>query len=289
MYEELFTQIKKEPDTRVTIDLSNLELANPAALLDKIMNLDSLSDNELFDIIKNYYNIILDDIFKNKTAALVDLFLNPRFIQVSTQAFYSVQLTDTQKCRVNKMVYDYLVLNREKDSYIQTLLMSLSKTINRDKIPLLCAKKIPEDLASLLALSRYSSEKDTINVKRLNRIIMMQSQDLMTEQMVIDIYLTLFDHVTPLFEGIMLDVISPYGMTPAQSEIYATITLAMFDIIHELPSADLYQLFKSFATDKQLLYPDNSVRVNLESCSVNDYPKIIRVIDILKQEGIYLY
>ena len=287
MYEQLYGQIKKSKDEQITIDLSSLTYANPDTLAAKLINIDTISDKELFDIIHDYYGIILDDIFENKTATLVDLFLNPRFIITSTQVFYTVTLSDKQKCRVNKMVYDYLVLNKEKDEYIQNLLMGLSKTVNRDKIPMLCAKKLPENLASLLALARYSSEKETVNVKRLNKILMMQSPDYMTVQIVVDIYLILFDHVTPLFEGIMLDVISPATMSPAQAEIYSMITLAMFEIIHELPSADLYQLFTYFIKNKQLLYPDNSLRVNLESCSPEDYPKIIGVIDRLKAEGKY--
>lgn len=287
MYEQLYEQIKREHNEQINIDLSSLAYANPDMLMKKLLDINSITDKELFDIIHDYYDIILDDIFDNKTAALVDLFLNPRFITISTQVFYSVTLTDKQKCRLNKMVYDYFILNKEKDEYIKNLLMGLSKTVNRDKIPLLCAKKIPENLASLLALARYSSEKEVVNVKRLNKVIMIQNPETMTEQAIVDIYLTLFSHVTPLFEGIMLDVRSPYDMTQPQAEIYGTITLAMFDIIHELPSSDLYLLFTSFTETKQILYPDNSLRVNLESCSPVDYPKIIGVIDRMKAEGIY--
>ena len=127
---------------------------------------------------------------------------------------YTITPDHVSRRRLNKMCYDYLVLDKNniKDEYVSGLLMTLSKTVNRDKIPTLCAIPLPEDIASLFALSRYSSEKEIINVRRLNKALMKQSVSVITEQRIIDIYLALFDHVLPLFTGVMLDVISPQSL-----------------------------------------------------------------------------
>ena len=171
----------------------------------------------------------------------IEIFTVPKFIISITQAMYSITPSHVTRRRLNKMCYDYLVLEGEhhKDGYVSGLLMTLSKTVNRDRIPVLCTIPLSEDLASMLSLARYSSEKDVTNVKRLNRVLMVQPLNTITEQKIIDIYLALFDHVLPLFTGVMLDVVSPQTLNEDDAEIYGLITLAILDIMEELPLADI--------------------------------------------------
>lgn len=286
-YEKLDTQGR--PNSDASLNLASNVALNPELLGQKLAAIDTMSDKELYELVQRYYSLIFDKIFSGKDEEFIKLFTNTRFITAATQAFYQIELSYTYRIKANKMVYDYLKLpEKKRDSYTQSLLIGLSKTINRDKIPLLCGLKIPEDVASLLALARYSSDKETLNVRRLNWIMIHQPAALLTEQMVVDIYLTLFDHITPLFEGIMLDVIPGNELNENAAEVYGTITLAMFDIINELPSGDIEILLDTFATDKQMMYADNSVRVNLESCSPDDYPRLLWVIDKMKRENTYM-
>lgn len=288
MFEQFIEQQKSTPQHQpVELDLSKNMVLNPQLLWDKLSDLSSIDDKELFELLKAYYGRILEEIFNKKDPKFIGLFQDTKFIAAFTQVMYNIQLTDSQRRQVNKLAYDYLILPDTTDEYTKSLLIALAKTVNRNVIPRLCAM-MPETLASLLAMARYSSEKEVTNVKRVNRILMKQPSTMMNEQLLVDIYLALFDHILPLFEGIMLDVIAPQTMSPDQSEIYGLITLAALDIMNELPIEDIKLGLTRFADDKRILYSTNSLRINLESCSPEDYPRLLTAIDMLKSEGWYL-
>lgn len=265
----------------------------PDSLQAKFSLIDTMSDREIYELVKEYYETILTTIFESNDKLIrrsfIDLFTNAKFILALTQAMYTVTPNDITKKRLNKMCYDYLVISEhDSNDYIGGLLMSLAKTINRDKIPLLCAIPLPEDLSSMIALSRYSSEKEVVNVKRLNRILMNQPVDSISEQQIVNIYLTLFDHVLPLFTGIMLDVESPSNMNQNAMEVYGVITLSILDIMNELPTADIKKGLTLFDEDRRIQYSDKPIRINLESITESDYPRILTAIDQLKSEGIII-
>ena len=289
--------IKPAEDTgSVTIDFSANVLLTNDMLADKIKSLDNLSDQDIYILVRDYYDTILTDIFEskdnNKKSDFIDLFMQPKFIIALTQVMYNIppeNITSQTKRRLNKMSFDYLMIDEnDRDKYISGLLMALSKTVNRDKIPRLCTIPLPEDMASLLALARYSSEKEVLNVKRLNKVLMSQPLTSLSEQKIVDIYLALFEHVLPLFTGVLLDVVSPQNMNSNSSEINGLITLAMLDIMNELPIADIKTGLVRFEETRQIWYPDSPLRLNLESCSEEDYPRVLCAIDQLKTEGVYI-
>lgn len=279
----------------VTLDFSSNVTMSDEKLIDVLSNIDNMSDREAYKIVSEYYDTILTIIFDNMyntnsdlRKKAIEIFTVPKFIISITQAMYSITPSHVTRRRLNKMCYDYLVLEGEhhKDGYVSGLLMTLSKTVNRDRIPVLCTIPLSEDLASMLSLARYSSEKDVTNVKRLNRVLMVQPLNTITEQKIIDIYLALFDHVLPLFTGVMLDVVSPQTLNEDDAEIYGLITLAILDIMEELPLADIKKGLILFDQDRKIQYPDSPLRINLESCSEADYPRLLTAIDSLKREGI---
>ena len=289
--------IKPAEDTgSVTIDFSANVLLTNDMLAEKIKSLDNLSDQDIYILVRDYYDTILTDIFEskdnNKKSDFIDLFMQPKFIIALTQVMYNIppeNITSQTKRRLNKMSFDYLMIDEnDRDKYISGLLMALSKTVNRDKIPRLCTIPLPEDMASLLALARYSSEKEVLNVKRLNKVLMSQPLTSLSEQKIVDIYLALFEHVLPLFTGVLLDVVSPQNMNSNSSEIYGLITLAMLDIMNELPIADIKTGLVRFEETRHIWYPDSPLRLNLESCSEEDYPRVLCAIDQLKTEGVYI-
>lgn len=280
----------------IGLDYSKMVKLTPETLYKKMeSSFETMDEREAYTLIKDNYRMILSDIFNKKdrreVSGFIKYFTNSKFITSMSQVMYSETIDDTSKRRINKMCFDYIVLDsKDKDEYIHSLLMGLSKTVNRDVIPRLCADTgLSENFATTLAMSRYSSEKEITNVKRLNRAILRIPLSKVSEQIIVDIYLSLFDHILPLFTGVMLDVWSPQNLnTEEMEEVYGLITLAILDIMNELPIADIKRGLKLFDEDRKMLYPDSTLRMNLTSCSEVDFPRFIRALDELEAEGIYI-
>lgn len=278
----------------VGFDYTSMLKMTPERLADKMESeFETMEYKDAYILVRDNYSLIISDIFEKKerkeVSKFIKYFTNSVFITCLTQTMYSETPDKRTKMRLNKMCYDYLMLKSDKDEYIVTLLKALSKTVNRDIIPRLCADiRLSEDHAAFVAMSRYSSENENTNIKRLNRTIMQMKLADITEQKIVDIYLLLFDRVLPLFTGVMLDVYSPQNLSGEAEEIYGLITLAILDIMNELPIADIKRGLILFDEDRKMLYPDSSLRMNFKSCSEEDYPRFIRALDELELEGTHI-
>lgn len=278
----------------IGLDYSSMIQMTPETLYTSMQNTFKLmNDKDAFNLVKNNYKIILSDIFDKKerkeTSNFIKYFTDSRFLSIMTQVMYTETPDEKSKRRLNKMCFDYIVLqSKNKDQYIVDLISALSRTINRDIIPVLCTIPLSESMAATIALSRYSSEKENINIKRLNKVLMNQPLETLNEEKIVNIYLKLFDHVLPLFTGVMLDVQSPQNMSSDAEEIYGMITLAMLDIMNELPIGDIKKGLNLFNEDRKILYPDSPLRMNLKCCSETDFPRFVRALDELELEGIII-
>lgn len=278
----------------IGLDYSSMIQMTPETLYTSMQNTFKLmNDKDAFNLVKNNYKIMLSDIFDKKerkeTSNFIKYFTDSKFLSIMTQVMYTETPDEKSKRRLNKMCFDYIVLqSKNKDQYIVDLISALSRTINRDIIPILCTIPLSESMAATIALSRYSSEKENINIKRLNKVLMNQPLGTLDEEKIVNIYLKLFDHVLPLFTGVMLDVQSPQNMSSDAEEIYGMITLAMLDIMNELPIGDIKKGLKLFNEDRKILYPDSPLRMNLKCCSETDFPRFVRALDELELEGIII-
>lgn len=291
MFDEFYNSVKqKKPTTKVTLDLSQDMLFNPSLFKDKLKNIDSLSDRELFDLIKDSYKSLLSDLFFGNNSYL-ELFTNSKFLIAFTQVISNVKdLSYDNKIHCNKLAYDYFT-SHNPDPYIKQLLYSLSKVINRMEIPALLGLGIPEDLASYMALSRFSSQKDKVNVKRLNLIIINSDPKLMTEQTIVYIYEKLFDRFTPLFESTMFDVYTlEDNFSESMQNIYSIISLSILDILNGLPSETIRRVLISYEGDYKAFHAHlnrKTIRFSMQ-CLSPDYSRINQVVEALKAEDIFV-
>lgn len=262
----------------VTIDLGKVK-----HILNNIQDIDQ---KEIYDILGRDYNLLLEAIFLENNQDVLDLFNEPKFLIPATHVFNTLQLTHEQKVYCNRLAYDYLTFNGEKDEYVKSLLINLSKVVNKAIIPNLCTLNLSEDIAILMAMARYSSLKEIINVKRLNVVIMNQPPELMTEQMIVNIYATLFDRALYLFEGIMFDYWESDDIEDIpKDEIYATINLAILDIIECLPPKDLRLLLLTYAQDHTIgFFSGENIRFNITAIAEQDYPRVYNMINYLEKE-----
>lgn len=290
MFEEIVKHLPLEVNPK-NIYLS-MDDTNINAITNKLFKLDDLDDESLYNLICKTYPYILDEMFISKNIELIKfLYTNPRFIMTFTNVLSrpNIKLTYLQMIYCNKLAYDYFTARGDKDDYIKALLVNLVKTVNRSITPGLIGLGLNEELVSYLTNARLSSLKEPIQVKRLNLIIMNQSTDIMTVQMIIDIYGKLFDRITPLFEGIMYDYWSLEQFTGKEMEdVYATINIAILEIVNNLPEDIMYHLLRNFYESHQLINLNKRVRFNIYSFCQDDYPRLYYTLELLKQEGIIL-
>ena len=290
MFEEVVKQLPLEVNPK-TLYLS-MEDTNIDYMKKRLFQLDKLSDEEAYHLICKTYPYILDEMFIDKNMDLIAfLYTNPRFIMNLGNVLSrpDTKLSYLQVIYCNKLAYDYFTARGPKDDYIKALLLNLAKTVNRAITPSLIGLGLNEELASYLANARYSSLKENIQVQRLNLEIMKRSTDIMTVQMVVDIYGKLFDRITPLFNGIMYDYWPNEQFFSQESEdIYATINIAILEIINNLPQDIMYHLLKNFYDTHQMINLDKKVRFNIYSFCQEDYPRLYYTLELLKQEGVIL-
>ena len=176
MFEEFYEKVsKKEPKKMVTLEFTGL---SASSLKDKLANIDNIPEAELYDLIKDNYKVIFDQLFVNKDASFLDIITNNKFLSILIQVMNNVQIGYEEKIYCNNIVYDYFMIQREDNEdikYKKQLMLSLSKTVNKDVIPSLLGCGIPEELSVQLALARFSTRKENIAIKRVNFIIISSS------------------------------------------------------------------------------------------------------------------
>lgn len=290
MFEDYIKQLNEIQDTPTEyVNLSiGSSVLTPYVLEDKLSNISVLSDRQLYELLAIAYSTILNKTFIDKNKMIIkNLFENERFVMVFSQVLMNVTIPfDTeQKTNCNRLIYDYIMF-KNKDQHILKLLYNLARTINRDTIPQVCALGLEEPLAVDLVISRYSTTNESLGMKRVNVVITTQSSiEVMTEQMIVWIYEKLFDHLTPMFEGIMFDSWKEEDLIDEEKEeIYGTINLAILDILQDAPLDSIVSVLSSFAQDKYFIHSDDPVRFNIKSISVSDYGRIIQAIDIVEKE-----
>jgi hypothetical protein len=290
---EVFEQIKGKPvqqPKEVHIDLSNSFTINIESFLKKFKELDTMSDNELYQLAKATYPMVLESTVANKDTGLaITLFNNARYVTALINVFNSVTLTYSQRVYCNKLAYDYLRAKGQKDAMIVQLLQNLANTVNIDILPNLLGAGLDRQLSTLISIARYSSTDEYVTVKRVNRIIFdTSSAALMTEDRIIQIYQVLYwNCMTKLFKGIMYDAY-PKELLDASSddsnEIYSTINLAVLTMLNTMTSKDIRSILKSYYDD----YINFPCQPRFKMKLSEDYYRINEIIYQLESEGVYI-
>lgn len=287
MFEEVIKQLSRE-DTDTRNVYLHLEESNIEYMKKRLLSMDQLSDEEAYHVISVTYKHILDEIFISNNGKLINfLYTNTRFIMIFTNVLSNPKtvLTEDQKIYCNRLAYDYFTARCEKDDYTRSLLLNMSKTVNRTIIPSLVGLGLNEELAAYLVNARYSSKKEDIQVKRLNLVIMQQPVNVMTVQMIVDIYGKLFKRITPLFSGIMYDIYHEF-INKDMEEIYATINVAILEIVNNLPDNIMYNLLRNFSVSHSLIHLDERIRFNIYSICKDDYPRLYNMLEMLSADQI---
>lgn len=290
MFKKFINDVSKlETPEMVTVQLSASPSINATVFRERLNSLSAMGDKELYDIIKESYKSILKDIFKREDASYLDVFTTPKFISTLTQVLNSVELTYDERITCNKLSYDYFTL-KNHDPYIKELLFILAKMVNRDKIPGLFSIGLPENLATYMAIARFSDDKDSVNIKRLNFIITTSAVSIMNPQMIVFIYEKLFDRVGSLINTTMFDVLNDEEewVTEDIMEVYSNISYAILVILNNLPSQSIRKVLVGYTNDFEMIYgaDQKAVRFSMRAISPEDFSRIIAIVEQLRDEGI---
>lgn len=291
MFEKYIVKLNEKPrpieNPNLSMNISDNPMISKESLRERLYNFNNYSDQDIYNTILGSINMILTEIFTNKNDQkddYIQLITNKRFLSIFIRAVdsYGSKLTYDEKIRCNKLAYEYLV-SEDNDPEIKSLFFSLSKVVNRESVIVLTSIGIPEKLADYYALARYSSQKEVVNVKRLNFLLMNSDPNLINLQMIIYIYEKLFDHVIPLFEGIMTDSIDDDAdyMTDDMWLVYSNISLAILEIVNNMPSEMIMAILRAYNETYYKLYGNVKPRFNINGIS-DDYIRILKCLEFLR-------
>lgn len=295
----------------VTMDLINNPMINKDLLKQKILHNVEMSDDELKILLSESYEDILMCVFELDDLQYLQFVTTPRFISNLTKIISSnIRIIKHQtKIHINKLVYDYITrhtneVKTEESEYMNTLMVNLAKIVNEPNIRSLVGVGVDLNTADYLALARFSSTNESVNIRRVNFIICTnldkmydiagndESERIKAEQLIVNIYTKLFDRVTTLFEATMFDVynLEESWVTDSISEMYSLTTLAVLDILDNMPATSIRTVLLSFANSYSSVFGPRGydARISLRTLSA-DYSRINFVVEgLMNDEKIYV-
>ena len=285
MFESLTQKVNQVQQTMVRPDFSSL---HPDVFKNGINNaFSTMDESQLSVFIRNNIDEIVRDIQK-KEIPYIDFFRDGKFISAFIRAINSIPMSSGLRYACNNLAYDYFTCDNPIPAIKQKYL-EISRVANKADINKLMCLGIPENIASNLALCRFSSNGEEINANRLNFALYFQNPELMTEQMIVWIYEKLFDKIKNLFIAIMLETYTKDEMDnfgPNFVEIYGRVSNAVLDIVNNMESEGIVKVLCAYSEAQKIA--KCPVRFSLR-CLSNDYERILRVVNMLRNEyNIYI-
>lgn len=273
------------------LNIAHSVLVNPDVITDTLEKIDQASDQTIYDIIRTGYHIILDPSFINKPKNKIVIgyaFQCNRFVSAFVNCISNIKLDDMQSICANRLIYDYLTSSRQ-NNMITNSLYTLGISLNGKNVAGLCGRGLDRNLAIYLSVARHSSTDVQLTVKRVN-VIIINTPNVMSEQMIVWIYEELYSNkLMDLFNGIMFDAWDfkdELALEEEQEDTYATINLAILDILNEIPTEMCVQLFRNYAQAKQYNHSSEVTRFNIHAISEADYSRVLHAIELVEMEGI---
>lgn len=199
---------------------------------------------------------------------------------------------------INKLAYGYLTgQTGQPDGETGSLLDKLCRFVNLEGFLVLLVLCMDEKLASYMLLSRYSSDNEFTNIRRVNFIVCTSLSQMYplgssddgfeqyeaAEEMAAKLYFLLFPDGNTLFRGVMLDVYdqeSPW-MTEPVMVMYEITTSAMLDVVNRLQSEIIREILRSYREDYQSVYEPRGYKTRI---SLNDIPeRYTRILSVLQE------
>lgn len=275
---------------------------NPNLVLNKLKDIDNMSEQDIYKVITDHFDLIMDNIYNTTSPTnCLSLFTNNKFLLIFTQVLPQRLVYNGNNIKyiitINRVIYDYIHHDSNMDEYKKGLIFNLARVNNKLFLNSLLAIGLTEDIAVNLCMNRYSSDDMYIPVKRLNKMLLMYPSKLMTEQLIVYIYERLFTRITPLLIGTMFDNdlhFYHHHLSDEGREICDRESLAVLDLLENMPLNSIRDVLTSYSqfyveTANNLLASgrnvDNITRFSLKAINIVDYPRILNSIDIVEKQG----
>ena len=253
------------------------------AFEDFLNNLNKYNENQIFDFVKTNLEHIQNSI-TNRDMFVINMFHNIRFVKAFCLVVTNMPVDTVRQFSVNKLCYDYFTSDNA-DEQIKSLLMETAKKVNSEEIRQLMSIGLDIDTACNLAMCRFSSINEKVNIKRLNFVICYKGSELMTPQMIVYIYEKLFDRVGELFTTTMLEYyVTVEGMDDDSDfmETMSAIYVAILTMVNNLSLIDIRKLIEYYYNS--WCYAGRPrVKISLRSLS-GDYGRILQVVEAIERE-----
>lgn len=239
---------------------------------------DKTSEKDIYDTILASIGVLLSEkTIKGERDLIRSLFTNDRVLLQIGNVVAKTSFTQENRVYLNKIIYSMLKNKVMNSEYKRSLMMNIARTNNNDLVPKLTSY-VPDQIACTIGVLRYSSFKETTNIQRVNDYLLGAIiPNEKAEQTIVNIYDICFQKVTYLFECIMLDNKDKSLLTENENEVYGLESLAVLDIIEQMPINFIKEVLEKYYGDLNMIYNNMTPRFSLQSIAKSDYPRIISV------------
>ena len=260
------------------------------SLIENIKN-GTFSDIKIKTLIKYNINDLLDysNVEKADTREdIQNLWTCKKFLELFISVFqtdeaFSNKVMLNYKRELNRLCFDYLFLNQDKEQEITNCYITIAKMINiQDIIPL--TTMMPKDFAWQICVCRYSSFNAAKCVHNLDYAIISSGIDFSLKD-IIYIYSRFYsDDYSNLFSFAMIDCYTPE--TDIGKKLYDRITITLLTILNSMTSLDIEIVLRRYTN--LLLFSDiKTYRCNVRGLS-EDYSRINSVVKLLEEKEVFV-
>ena len=267
-------------------------VSGPTMFAEKMKNLDMLTDEAGYNIIKENYQIFLSSAIDSQ--CFEEIRKSSKFITLLTQVCIDVDLTYEERVYCNSMLYQEL--SKTDSKYMQKLYYMLGFIVNKDMVNKIMACGIGQALSTYFAINRKSSFDPKDNISRLNLCIMCANPELMTVQKITDIYCAIFNTVSEVNDLFQLTIMDTYvfqsdedWITPDVVHVATNMNFAVISILDSLPFPSLEHILRDYYNMTVIQDIDESdIRFSFKNIDRIKFTNLGLALSKLEEQGIVL-
>ena len=298
MEDTFFEDVKKNPKPKMdSMAPDGRVFPYPKGELLKMMKtLDTMSDEEAYNLIsKEFYNI-LSDIFNRNSKDYLFLLKSQKFLTIMIQVVNTHNIDYDETVHCNSFIYNFLIVLDQsgEESYIKKLLFMLGEALNKKTVRRLIGCDLDEKLSIFLAVSLRSSFDPSMNIRRFNFALCTACPSIINPRKAIDIYESVFEHATDLIVQTLfdMDIINSKHEEWVTEEVYRAdqaVTYAVMIILESMVPIELTRVLISINEQyKWDNYKPHSCKIDFHKLNKSIFVKTNVIVEQLEGDGYLL-